>query len=444
MLTLAFYIGGALIVSCFIIVALLLRRVVPTNMVHIVQTGKDTVPYGRGKPAGNTYYEWPSWVPIIGITVIEFPESIFQINLSEYEAYDQARLPFVVDAVAFFRVEEAEKVAQRVATFEQLESQLEAVLQGSVRRIMATNTLENIMEQRAELGQQFTDEVRDQLKEWGVLPVKTIEFMDLSDAKDSAVIANIMEKEKSRINMESRVKVAENNREAELAEINANRVVEVQRQDAEQQVGQRTAEKDKAIGIANEKAQQEIKVEAKITAEKDMDVKQVNDVRGAEIAKSVAVVTAEQNKEVTIVTATGELEAANRDGEAIRVRGEAEAAAEQAKLMAPVQTQITLAKEIGSNDGYQKYLISIEQVKAGQVVGTEMAKAMQAADLKIIANAGDVQSGIAKLGDVFTPSGGTSLTGMLSALAQTNEGAALVNRITGAITDPVPVPPAAV
>lgn len=425
-----------------VITAIMLRRVVPTNMVHIVQTSKHTIAYGRGKDAGNTYYEWPAWVPVIGITVIEFPESIFQVNLKGYEAYDQARLPFVVDAVAFFRVEEAEKVAQRVATFQELTTQLEAVLQGSVRRIMATNTLENIMEQRAELGQQFTNEVKDQLKEWGVLPVKTIEFMDLSDTKDSHVIANIMAKEKSRIDKESRIKVAENNREAELAEIDAKRVVEVQRQDAEQQVGQRTAEKEKAVGIANEKAQQEIKVEAKVTAEKDMDVKKVNDVRSAEIAKDVAIVDAEKNKQVTIVSAEGEkqavivkaegdLQAAEREAQAIRATGEAEGAAETARLMAPVETQIKLAKEIGSNEGYQSYLVSLKQIEAGQAVGIEMAKAMQEADLKVIANSGDMQGGIAKLGDMFTPAGGTSLTGMLAALSQTDEGKALVGRLTG-------------
>ena len=45
--------------------------------------------------------------------------------------------------------------------------------------------------------------------------------------------------------------------------------MDVQRQDAEQQVGLRTAEKDKAVGIANEQANQEIQAQAKTTAEKE-------------------------------------------------------------------------------------------------------------------------------------------------------------------------------
>ena len=269
----------AAIAGATFLVAIMLRRVVPTNMVHIVQSSRKTTPYGRNKEAGNTYYAWPSWVPIIGISVIEFQESIFQVSLDSYEAYDQARLPFTVDVTAFFRIEQAETAAQRVASFTELENQLTAVLQGAVRRILATNQLESILQSRSELGDQFTTEVKNQIAEWGVLPVKTIEFMDIRDSSKGQVIANIMDKEKSRIEKESRVAIAENHRAAEVAEIDAKRTVEVQRQDAEQQVGLRTAAKDQAVGIANEKASQEVKAEAKVTAERNMAVMEVEKVR---------------------------------------------------------------------------------------------------------------------------------------------------------------------
>ena len=129
---------GLLFAIAFVWGAITLRRVVPTNMVHIVQSTKKTTPYGRGKPAGNTYYEFPSWVPFLGVSVTEFPESNFQVRLDNYDAYDNNRLPFVVDIVAFFRVHDAEIAAQRVASFTELNSQIQAVVQGSVRRILAT------------------------------------------------------------------------------------------------------------------------------------------------------------------------------------------------------------------------------------------------------------------------------------------------------------------
>jgi len=451
-------IGLAVLAVAFAgLIAIVLRRVVPTNMVHIVQTSRSSTPYGRGKDAGNTYYAFPSWVPKLGVTVTEFPESIFQVSLTNYEAYDQARLPFEVSAVAFFMLKSAETAAQRVASFDDLKNDLQAVLQGAVRRVLATNALENIMHSRAELGAQFTAEVQDQVEQWGVGTVKSIEFMHLQDAKGSNVIANIMSKEKARIERESRVAVAENHRTAELAEIDAKRTVDVQRQEALQLVGLREAEKDKLVGIANELAQQEIKGAARTTAERDMDVRKVHEVRGAEIARDVAAVRAEQDKRVAVVNAEaqrevqvvnaeaqktavttkaeGELAAALKDAEGTRARGEAAAAAEQAMLMAPVTTQIQLAKEIGSNQGYQQYLVTIKQVEAGRDVGLEMARAMQKADLKVIANAGDMQQGVAKLGDIFTPAGGTKLSGMLAALGQTPEGKKLIEGLVPMLTN---------
>jgi flotillin len=437
---------------------LMLRQVVPTNMVHIVQSAKKSTPYGRGKPAGNTYYAWPDWIPIFGINVTRFPESIFQVHLHNYEAYDNARLPFVVDITAFFRVDNAEVVAQRVSHFDELNSQLVSVIQGSVRSILAKNSLEIIMQERASLGKQFTDEVTHQIQEWGVLPVKTIEFMDIRDSAHGNVIANIMAKEKSRIEMESRVRVAENQQVAENKEIDARRMIEVQRQDAEQQIGVRTAEKEKSVGIAKEQANQEVLDASKVTTEKNMDVQRVQEVKAAEIQRDVAVVTAEQKKlqleiaamadknvqitnseakkQSTITTAQGDLEASKLTAEGIRVQGEAKGAAEQAVLMAPVQTQITLAKEIGENQGYQQYLVTIKQIEANRDVGIEVSKSFANANMKIIANGGSIGEGVGNLSKMISSSGGTHIASMLEGLTQTDTGKSLIDGVVSKLTNP--------
>lgn len=451
-------IAGAVLVGIIAFAAILLRRVVPTNMVHIVQSSKKSTSYGPRQEAGNTYYEFPQWIPVVGVVVSRFPESVFDISLKDYEAYDVNRLPFVVDVRAFFRISDSQTAAQRVANFAELQGQLLGVLQGAVRRILATNTLEHTMQDRSMLGEQFTVEVDHGLKEWGVSTVKMIEFMDIRDHAGSTVIANMMAKDKSRIEMESRVAVAKNIQEAETKEIEANRQIALSRTEAEQQVGIRNAEMEKTVGIAKEKSNQEVQSEAKTTTERLMDVKKVEEVRSAEISRDVAVVKAEQDqrvqvvnaeaqksatvikaeaeKESTIQIAEGKLSATLKDSEGVAAIGTARAAAEQAMLLAPVNAQITLANEIGANEGYQSYLIQIRKVEAGEAVGKEMAGAMREADLKIIANSGDVQGGIGKLGDIFTPAGGTSLSGMLSAFAQTPEGAAVVNGVIGKLASP--------
>lgn len=432
--------GAATFFTLLLLLAVIWRRVVPTNMVHIVQSTKKTVSYGRGREAGNTYYAIPSFIPFFGITVTQFPESIFDISLRDYEAYDTGRLPFVVDIKAFFRIADSQIAAQRVANFQELQGQLMGVLQGAVRGILGNDRLENIMQDRSTLGEKFTKEVNDQLQEWGVTTAKMIEFMDIRDSAGSQVIQNMMAKEKSRIEKESRVTVADNIREAEMKEIEAKREIALTRTQAEQQVGIRQAEADKEVGIAKEKSHQEVQTEAKITTERVMEVKKVEEVKTAEIAKEVAVVRAEQDKQVQVVNAdaekestvriaTGKLDATKKDAEGITAIGAAKAEAEKQMLLAPVNAQITLATEIGSNDGYQAYLIEVRKVEASEVVGKEMAMAMAKADLKVIANSGSVQNGVASLGDIFTPAGGTSIAGMLEALSQTDQGKALIDGV---------------
>lgn len=436
---------AAVLVGLILLAVLLLRRVVPTNMVHIVQSSKKSTSYGPRQPAGNTYYEFPSFIPVIGVVVSKFPESVFDISLNNYEAYDVGRLPFVVDVRAFFRISDSQNAAQRVASFQELQSQLLGVLQGAVRRILATNSLEAIMQDRSSLGEQFTTEVDNGLKEWGVSTVKMIEFMDIRDTNGSQVIANMMAKEKSRIERESREVVAANIQAAESKEIEAQRQIDLSRTEAEQQVGIRKAEKDKIVGIAQEKSNQDIQAEAKITAERQMEVKKVEEVRSAEIAREVAVVKAEQDQRVAIVAAQaekesqihiaeGKLAATLKESEGVQALGSANAEAEKAMLLAPVNAQLTLAKEIGDNQGYQTYLIQIRSIEANQAVGSAMADAIGKADLKIIANSGDVQTGVSNLADVFTPKGGTSIAGMLSALNQTEEGSKLLGAVTSAMS----------
>lgn len=436
--------------------AMKLRRVVPTNIVHIVQTGKSTTSYGRDRKAGNVYYEWPSWLPLFGITVVQMPESVFQVSLVDYEAYDSARLPFVVDITAFFRIANSDTAAQRVASFDELTHQLQGILQGVVRRILATNHLEEIMQQRSTLGNQFTEEVDGQLTEWGVQTVKMIEFMDLRDStkQGSKVIHNIMAKEQARIDQESRVKVAEHDRIAKLAEIEAKREVDLQAEQALQAVGIRSAQREQEVGIAEEKSKQVVQEQAAATAVKEMEVVSINTIRKAEIAKeaaevkaaqdkNVAVVNAQQTKEVAVVEADGEkaatqtraegtLFASLKDAEGIAAKGKAEGEAEKAKLMAPVQAQIALAEKIAESKPYQEYLINNRTVEANEAVGKAMAVALEKADIKIVGNGGgNISNSMKGVMGMFGPDGGVDLAGMLTGLASTAEGKAVLDKFIG-------------
>ena len=405
-----------------------LRRVVPTNMVHILQYSRKTISYGKGQAGGNVYYEFPAWIPVFGITKRELPVSNFDLNLDAYEAYDQDRVPFVLDIKAFFRIADTNEAANKVGSFGELQDHLKGIVQGAVRSIMANAKLEDIMSERSVYGEKFTNAVSNQLREWGVVPVKNIELMDIRDAKGEEVISNIMAKKKSDIEKESRIEVAKNRQIAKTAEIEAQRIIEVKAQDAAEAVGKRKAEVNQAVGIQDQIAQQEIASQAKLTKEKEMEVARVQEVKQAEIRRQAEIIKAEQEAKVITTIADANLSAKQKEASGIEAEGKAMAKAKELDQLASVTAQTELAAKIGENKPYQEYLIRIEQVRANQAVGIEQAKNLGKAQIKVIANAGDIDSGVNSVREVFSPKGGTAIGGMLEALANTDTGKALIKQ----------------
>lgn len=453
-------IGAVLGLAVFI--AVCFRVVVPTNETHIVQSAKHTISFGKDQPSGNTYYAWPSWVPKIGIRVIKLPVSVISLKLESYAAYDKGRVPFAIDIMAFFRIEDPNTAAQRITSVQELERQLTGILQGASRSILAGADIQDILEKRAEFGHQFTEATTDQLKAWGVINVKTIELMDIHDVENSKVISNIMAMKQSLIDRESRVAVADNRRVAAEAEIAAKQIVDTRQVQAEQTVQMRKVEQERTVQVSQQEALQVVREAEAATMTKTMAVKQIEIVRKAEIDREQQIVLADQKKktdvihaegeaaanvataegdkrqailrgeakkEQTILVATGDLEASLRNAQGVEANGKAKGEALKAEQMATVDPQITLAKEIGTNDGYQKYLLGLEQIKAGQVVGVAQAGAMSHADIKVIVNSGDATSGVRSAMDLLTSKGGTQLGAMVEGLAQTPVGQAILNKV---------------
>lgn len=449
---LALSVGGGVLFFVGLFIAFLFRRVVRPNEVHIVQSSRGTRAYGVGQFVddadaesignGNAYYEWPTSIPYFGVQVVKLPLAVFDEQLDSYDAYDIGKVPFIVDIVAFFRIDKPSIAAKRIENLTELQSQLKSILQGAVRTVLAQHDIEQIMEDRSTFGDLFTALTKDQLSAWGVVNVKNIELMDIRDPLDgsSKTVSNIMAKKQSKIDAESRTEVAANNKAAEVAEIAANQEVAIRDQQAQELVGQRTAEKDRTVGIAVEKANQDIQAEAKTTKTREMAVLEVETVRSAEITKQEQVVAASQEREtrvikaegekqVTVTVAEGNLAEQQRNAEGIQAIGEAEAEARRLLEMSTVTPQIVLAKEIGENDGYQTYLIKIRDVEKDEVVGVEQAKALQAAGIKVIANTGNVTSGVSNVMDLFSSKGGTEIGAAVEAFAQTEAGGAILTSL---------------
>ena len=99
-----------LIVIFFVKWIFSLRRVVPTNEVHIVRRGKNTMVYGtpeRGNAVqekqfcGNCYYEFPMSIPFLGVTVTQMPLSLTTTKLLTKKGF---RLSLIFNLFSVFRI----------------------------------------------------------------------------------------------------------------------------------------------------------------------------------------------------------------------------------------------------------------------------------------------------------------------------------------------------
>ena len=457
-----------------------LRCVIPTSQVHVVQRANKTISYGKAaqtetNKTGNVYYRFPSWLPILGVTVTILDTGIFDRDLKDYEAYDKDRLPFMVDVKTFFRINDFDAASVRVTDMKELKEQLDGIVQGAVRSLLAKEDLESIMSERNKYGKQFTEEVAPQLKEWGVETVKNIELMDIRDSRDSKVIQNIMAKKKSQIEMESRTTVAENSKKANQAEIESQKDVALKQQDAEREVGLRTAEVQQEVGIANEKANQEVQAQVKVTAEKEMEVQRVREVKAAEIQKQAAEVKAAQDKEVATINAEtavvkteadkkvailnaeanqkqtilnaeaqkqqielkaeADLVTAQNEAKGTEAKGKAQALATELAKKASVQDQVTLAKEVGENKPYQEFLIAQKQIDVQgcviKEVGVAQAQNLGRAEIKMFVTSGTVPEGVGKAAGIFNPDTAMNVASMLEAFKSTPLGSEIVDKVLG-------------
>jgi len=447
-----------------------LRKVVPTNEAHVVQTAKKSISYGKNVDGGknwNVYFNWPSWVPMLWISVQRLPLSIFDLQLNDYKAYDSGKVPFQVDITAFFVISDPETAAQKVDTIGELRNQLNETLKWVVRKVLASKDIVDIMESRSEIKDEFYNQVFGAVKSWGI-KLQNVEFMDIRDADGSQVVTNIMMKKRSQIEAESQIEVAENqkkaiiekeNKESEArsaaaaAKSRADIISSDSQRDAELKVIEnekltqnQEIEKERVLAVQKEEAKQKLYEAEKTTKEKELAVKQVEEEKTAEIAKSIELIKADEQKQKVIIDAEAEKEEIRLKAEADKEKVELAATADKIKVELDAEAQkkkiesigIAKAKEldyIGTAQAKNKtqmaealntfdkeslgFMEKELDVKLSEVVDLEKAKALSKADVKVISTGANGGEWVKSFMDLFSAKGGSNIGAMVEAAKNT-------------------------
>src|SRR5205807_5842851 len=295
-----------------------------------------------------------------------------QISVQLQDAVTSQGIKVQVQGVATFKigrdVESLRNAAERFldAKDEQVDSIVKNVLEGSLRAIVGTLTVEELIRDRQKLLQQVQDAAKGDLATSGLqIDAFTIQsftdesnYIGLLGQQNLAVVERDARMAKATADQEAAVREAQ----AQQVKINAQRDVSLKQAEIEQQVQSAQATAAQAGPLAQAAAQQAVVQKqtelALLQADRTQKELLSSTVRPAEAEAEAAVQRAQGQKKVTIAAAEAEAEQVRLQGGAeaaiVLTKGEAEAKAlamranayKQFNEAAIIQTILTALPEI--------------------------------------------------------------------------------------------------
>ena len=255
-----------------------------------------------------------------------------QINVSLSDAVTSQGIKVQVQGVATFKigrdVESLRNAAERFldAKPEQVDSIVKNVLEGSLRSIVGTLTIEELIRDRQKLLQQVQDAAKGDLATSG-LQIDAFTIQSFSD--DSNYIEMLGQQNLATVERDARMARASADQEAAVREaqaqqvkINAGRDVSLREAETKTQVAAAQARADQAGPLAQAEAQQEV-------VRKQTELAQLEADRKEKELLSTTVKPAAADAQAVIARAEGEKRAriasAEADAETTRLEGGAEA-----------------------------------------------------------------------------------------------------------------------
>lgn len=358
-----------------------LYRIVPVNEVHIrIMDNKKQIFSSR---TGKSSY----WVVPFITKLHKLPLSNIDIPTDNIKLNDINMAKFVCDIMCFINIDNIELAVERLTLTsvtsqlgfddERLGSDLRAIMESIGRTVATKQTILEIYMNRQALVEAITKEVQGVFPKWGISLVN-LELRHIRDAEGSTIIADIERLRASEIRRDADIKVAVTEREAKIAQA-----------EAQEAYKKREIQKDQTVAITQQEAL--IAVQKK-TAEANIEAVEARrklDVGQAEIAKQIT--------EQTAMAARIKVE---QEAEAQRIKFETESSGQAKQILAVGQANADMikAKLIAEAEGTKELAAAMKEFK-GEALSVKqleinkeimvakyaaVAKAMENADIKWI------------------------------------------------------------
>ncbi|QQG45628.1 MAG: flotillin family protein [Candidatus Sungiibacteriota bacterium] len=352
--------------------------------------GKDAKVVGYRLVRGGATFVWP-----VRETIMYLPLNLITIMVDVSKAFNKDLVPVSVDAVANVKIKgEDTAIANAVECFltkpNEVESTVKQTLEGHLRSIIGTLTIEELNSDRKAFSQRVTEEAVVDLEKMGI-GINSIVIKKISD--DQGYLESLGRKRTAEVKRDADIGVAEAEADAkkkttdaaraaaEIAAENERQIAEAQkklevqratyqaeinkeRATAEQAGPRAKAEAEKSVFVAMENAKA-----AQAGAAADYEKQEAGRreqalvatiIKQADAERQATILEAEGKAVAKVKTADAEKQAAELEAEGkaalVKRAGEAEAEANRAKLLA--EADGTKAKLLAEAEGIKAKLLA--------------------------------------------------------------------------------------
>ena len=446
--------------------------VVPPEQVHIVVTKNGKKVYQNKDDYSSTYWFFSWWMTRNVLPLEQIPIAVSKSVLS---LHDEKRIPFRCDVVAWLVIKDPIVAAERIGNLmdeqdlraldkqkmiEKVSYRLSRDIDPMIRAVTRTasfkTSLLDIMKDRAKFAKQVETDLDISLQEWGllltaleVLHIEDVETETVGGEKIRGVIKNWELQETKITDTQTRILIAEKEKEARESEALNKKLAEIAVAENEEHYRRRQIEKEQNIEIANQEMNMAIQQKTKeanlkkIEADRELEVGRAAYQADAKVKTAIgdkqsAIEQATGDRQAAVLKAEGESQATLMTGKAsaeiVQVQGVARGAAIRAERTANADGELAMlnakaegnkAYLLGEADGLDKKAdaqqklqdnaVFIQLIEAAKQI--EIAKYQYLAEGIKGANTQIIAGGMAELfGNKITPEEGAGLGATLGGL----------------------------
>ncbi len=398
----------AVVVIALIIALLLLSKnyiKVSPNQAAVI-SGR-TRKLGDGTVVGYRQVRGGATLVIPFLEKVEFLDlNVITVPLATTRAYTSQGVPVSVKAVANVKIkgddQSLRSAAERFLGMpqQQFHGLIFQTLEGHLRAILGTLTVEEINNDRQSFAQKLTSEAAGDLEKMGIgLDALTIQeisdeegYLDALGKKRTAEVKRDAEIGQAEANRDSKIKASLALQEGEKVRLEtealiaqSNRETEIQKAQVQAEIEKERATAKQAGPLAEAKAQQEVVAEEvrieRIRTQEQIAVQEQEVLRKEKELEATVIKQAEAEKRAAILKAQGLQESSILEAEGRKQAQIAQAEAESQTLQKEGQGRATAIEAEGRAEAEKIRALGLAEAEKSQALGLALAKSIEAQGL---------------------------------------------------------------